>query len=104
MEPLIAPGRQTHHPAVDDRFTPAPPAPEDPTPLDAMAHRLKTPEGRALYAQRQHTPEPVFGIITSVLGVRQFSLQGLAAVRGEWSLVTMAWNIKRMFHLSHAAA
>jgi len=41
----------------------------------------------------------VFGIIKSVLGFRQFLLRGLEAVRGEWSLVTMAWNIKRMFAL-----
>jgi transposase len=104
INPLIAPGRDAHHPAVDDRFAPAPPAPENPTPLDAMRHRLKTPDGRALYAKRKHTPEPVFGIIKSVLGFRQFSLRGLAGARGEWSLVTMAWNVKRMFNLSQAAA
>ena len=44
-------------------------------------------------------PEPVFGIIKSVLGFRQFLLRGLDKVRGEWSLVTMAWNLKRMFTL-----
>ena len=104
IDPLIVPGRQAHHPGLDDRFAPARPAPEDPTPLDAMLHRLKRPEGRALYAQRKHTPEPVFGIIKSVLGFRQFSLRGLAGARGEWSLVTMAWNVKRMFNLSQAAA
>jgi hypothetical protein len=42
---------------------------------------------------------PVFGIIKSVMGFRQFSMRGLEKVRGEWSLVTMAWNIKRMFTL-----
>ena len=80
----------------------APAAPDDPTPVEAMAHRLKTPEGRALYALRKQTPEPVFGIIKSVLGFRQFSLRGLEKVRGEWSLVTMAWNLKRMFALAPA--
>jgi hypothetical protein len=55
-----------------------------------MAHRLKTPEGRKLYAQRKHTAEPVFGIIKSVLGFRQFLLRGLDKVRGEWNLVTLA--------------
>src|SRR5450830_996372 len=54
------------------------------------------------YALRKQTPEPVFGIIKSVLGFRQFLLRGLDKVRGEWSLVTMAWNIKRMFTLSSA--
>jgi hypothetical protein len=60
-----------------------------------MAHRLKTPEGRKVYALRKQTPEPVFGIIKSAIGYRQFSLRGLDKARGEWSLVTMAWNIKR---------
>ena len=46
---------------------------------------------------RKQTPEPVFGIIKSVIGFRQFSLRGLEKVKGEWNLVTMAWNIKRMF-------
>jgi hypothetical protein len=45
-------------------------------------------------------PEPVFGIIKSVLGFRQFLLRGLDKVRGEWSLVTMAWNMKRIFALA----
>ena len=102
IEPLIAMGRQPHHPPLAERFADTPPAPENPTPVEAMAHRLKTPEGRKLYALRKQTPEPVFGIIKSVLGFRQFLLRGLDKVRGEWSLVTMAWNIKRMFTLSPA--
>ena len=95
-------GRQSHHPPLAERFAAPPPAPEDPTPVEAMAHRLKTPEGKKLYALRKQTPEPVFGIIKSVLGFRQFSLRGLEKVRGEWRLVTMAWNMKRMFALSPA--
>ena len=102
IEPLIAMGRQPHHPPLQERFETVPPAPENPTPVEAMAHRLKTSEGRTLYAMRKQTPEPVFGIIKSVLGFRQFSLRGLEKVRGEWSLVTMAWNMKRMFVLNPA--
>jgi len=102
IEPLIAMGRQPHHPPLQQRFAAPPPAPEHPTPVEAMAYRLKTPEGRTLYALRKQTPEPVFGIIKAVLGFRQFSLRGLEKVRGEWSLVTMAWNIKRMFVLNPA--
>jgi transposase len=102
IEPLIALGREAHHPSLSERFAEAPPAPDDPTAVEAMAHRLKTLEGRKLYAQRKHTPEPVFGIIKSVLGFRQFLLRGLDKVRGEWNLVTMAWNLKRMFVLSPA--
>ena len=93
IEPLIAMGRQPHHPPLAERFEQAPPAPENPTPVEAMAHRLRTPEGRKVYALRKQTPEPVFGIIKAALGFRQFSLRGLDKVRGEWSLVTMAWNI-----------
>ena len=102
IEPLIALGREAHHPNLDQRFAAAPPLPENPTPVQAMAHRLQTPQGRALYALRKQTPEPVFGIIKSVLGFRQFLLRGLDAVRGEWRLVTMAWNLKRMFALRAA--
>ncbi len=102
IEPLIAMNRDSHHPSLSERFAGAPPAPEDPTPVEAMAHRLKTPEGKKLYAKRKCMPEPVFGIIKSVLGFRQFLLRGLENVRGEWSLVTMAWNIKRMFALKAA--
>ena len=100
VEPLIAMRRETHHPSPAERFAAAPPAPEDPTPVEAMAHRLQTPAGKKLYALRKQTPEPVFGIIKSVMGFRQFMLRGLACVRGEWSLVTMTWNIKRLFALA----
>jgi transposase len=102
VEPVIAMGRQPHHPPLSERFAALPEAPKEPTPVEAMAHKLKTPAGRALYALRKQTPEPVFGIIKSVLGFRQFSLRGLDKVRGEWSLVTMAWNLKRMFVLAPA--
>ncbi len=100
IEPVIAIGREPHHPSLAERFADAPPA--DSTPLAAMRHRLQTQEGKRRYALRKQTPEPVFGIIKSVMGFRQFMLRGLEKVRGEWSLVTMAWNIKRMFALAGA--
>jgi Transposase DDE domain len=103
INPLIAIGRQPHHPPLAECFASAPPPPDNPTPLAAMTHRLKTPEGRKLYALRKHTPEPVFGIIKSALGFRQFLLHGLDNVRGEWNLVTMAYNVKRLFALAAAA-
>ena len=64
--------------------------------MQAMAHRLKTKAGRAGYALRKQTVEPVFGIIKSVMGFRQFLLRGLNKVSGEWALVCLAWNLKRM--------
>jgi hypothetical protein len=102
IEPLIAMGRQPHHPSLDERFADAPTPPKNPTPVEAMAHRLKTPKGKKLYGLRKQMPEPVFGIIKSVLGFRQFLLRGIDQVRGEWSLVTMAWNLKRIFVLRPA--
>jgi hypothetical protein len=100
IDPMIAQGRQPHYPPLSERFAKVPPAPENPTPLEAMSHRLQTPEGKKLYALRKQTPEPVFGIIKSVMGFRQFLLRGLDNVQGEWSLVTMAWNMKRMYVLA----
>jgi transposase len=102
IAPLIAPGRERHHLGWRERFAEPPPAPPDPTPLDAMRHRLATPQGRQAYALRKQTPEPVFGIIKAVMGFRQFHLRGLDQVKGEWSLVTLAWNMKRMFALQGA--
>ena len=64
-----------------------------------MARRLATQAGRKLYALRQQTIEPVFGIIKAALGLRRFSLRGLAKVRSEWTLVTLAYNLKRLFRM-----
>ena len=61
-----------------------------------MTHRLSTLAGKAAYAIRKETVEPVFGIIKSVMGFRQFSLRVLRKVTGEWNLVCLAWNVKRM--------
>ena len=96
IEPFIAVKRDEHHPAPQERFTEPAALPADATPAQAMAHKLKTKAGRALYALRKQTVEPVFGIIKSVLGFRQFSLRGLKKVTGEWTLVCLAWNLKRM--------
>jgi len=102
IAPLIAPGRERHHRSWQERFAAAPPAPVNPTPLAARAHQLASPEGRQIYALRKQTPEPVFGIIKAVMGFRQFSLRALAKAKGEWTLVTLAWNVKRIFALTPA--
>ena len=65
-----------------------------------MAYRLKTRKGKAVYARRKSTVETVFGIIKQVQGFRQFLLRGLDAVAGEWSLVCIGWNIKRLHALN----
>lgn len=100
IEPLIATGRTSHHVSWKQRFAADPKSPPDSaSPLQKMAHRLKTQRGRKLYALRKQTPEPVFGIIKSVMGYRQCLLRGLESVKGEWNLVSLSWNIKRMFAL-----
>ena len=99
IAPLLSIGREHHHRSRRERFATPPPAPVNPRPLETMAYRLATPEGRQCYALRKHTPEPVFGIIKSVMGFRQFLLRGLEKVKGEWRLVTMAWDVRRMFAL-----
>ncbi|MDT8322408.1 MAG: IS1182 family transposase, partial [Xanthomonadales bacterium] len=102
IEPLFALGREAHHRPWRERCAAPPPLDPDASPLERMAHRLKTQEGRALYALRKQTVEPVFGIIKSVMDFRQFLLRGLDKASGEWSLVTLSWNIKRMFALQPA--
>jgi len=96
IQPLIALGREAHHGSPFDRFAEPLPLPGKPTPLAAMRHRLRTRRGRKLYALRKCTVEPVFGLIKHVMKFRQFLLRGLASARGEWSLVCLAWNMKRM--------
>jgi hypothetical protein len=100
IEPLIAMGRDSHHLPLAERLAQDAPAPETDDPLENMAWYLKTKEGKARYAKRKSTVEPVFGIIKHVLGFRQFSLRGLDAVKGEWKLVAIAFNLKRMHVLA----
>ena len=99
ITPLIAVKREEHHPDPMARFTEPPPLKEAATEAEKMRHLLLTMAGRALYAKRKCTVEPVFGIIKAILGFRQFSLRGLENVKGEFNLVAMAWNLKRMFVL-----
>jgi len=96
IEPLIAVKRDEHHPHYSERFSEPPELPANPTPVQRMTHRLKTGAGKAAYALRKSSVEPVFGIIKSVLGFRQFLTRGLDNVQGEWTLVCLAWNLKRM--------
>ena len=99
-EPYIPEARQRHHPPLAERLADDPPAPTgQPTPAEANAHRLRTRAGKARYAKRKSTVETVFGIIKHVLGFRQFLLRGLRAVQGEWALVCLGWNLKRLFVL-----
>jgi len=102
ITPYIAEGRQRHNEPLHERFAADPPEPPQPNPVEAMAHRLRTRHGKAMYARRKSTVETVFGVIKNVLGFRQFSLRGLEAVSGEWSLVCIGWNLKRLHALKGA--
>ena len=99
ITPYIASGRDGHNKSLEERFKLPPPLSDTADPVVVMKHRLKTTEGKELYAKRKSTIEPVFGIIKQALGFRQFLLRGLDSVEKEWSLVCMAWNIKRMHAL-----
>ncbi len=101
IEPYIATGREPHHQSWQERFAPEPdPPPEDASAQIKMAYKLKTAVGKAIYGARKYTVEPVIGIITEVLGFRQFSLRGVEAAAGEWLLVCLAFNLKRFHTLS----
>jgi transposase len=100
ITPYIAVGREEHNQPLWDRFTEPPPLAENADPVAKMRHRLKTKAGRAIYALRKITSEPVFGIIKAAMGFRSFLLRGYESVQGEWNLVCMAWNIKRLHALT----
>ncbi len=99
VTPYIAVGRNRHNQTLGERFFQPSSLPEDADSIAIMKHRLQTMEGRQLYAKRKSTVEPVFGIIKNIMGFRQFLLRGLTAVMGEWNIVCIAWNLKRMHTL-----
>jgi transposase len=90
-----------HHRSVADLEAKSEPEspPADASITEVMRHRLRTTTGKMLYKLRQQTVEPVFGIIKAVLGFRQFRLRGQAKVSLEWTLVCLAYNLKRLHRL-----
>jgi len=103
IEPYIATGRDGHHVDLLTLMAGEPEAPpEDADHKVKMRYKLLTEAGKAIYKLRKSTVEPVFGTIKEIMGFRQFSLRGLTAAAGEWNLVCLAYNLKRL-HLLHAA-
>jgi len=101
IEPYIATGREPHHLNWEAYFAEAPPVPpSEASPKEQMAYKLRTAIGKAIYRLRKCTVEPVIGIIKEVLGFRQFSLRGEAGAAGEWNLVCLAFNLKRLHVVS----
>jgi transposase len=97
IEPYIATGREVHHKDLNVLLGHLPETPmPDASPKEKMAYKLATEIGHAIYRLRKCTVEPVIGIIKEIMGFRQFSLRGLKKVTGEWCLVCLAFNLKRM--------
>lgn len=95
VDPYIATERLKHHEkALCD---PDSPVPDDLTPKERMARKLRTKQGRETYAQRKGMIEPIFGQIKQVRGFRQFLLRGLAKMRGEWRLICLTHNLRKLF-------
>lgn len=106
---FIPPGRQAHAtqpppPGVaavlEAAGLPTPEAQEEPSPTGsvqaAMRAKLATPAGRAAYAKRKQTVEPVFGQIKECRGLRRFLLRGLRKVTGEWTLWCLTHNLRKL--------
>lgn len=100
IDPYIATGRHSHHSFWQRLLaqTPDPPA-VDASLKSKMAYKLQTEQGKAFYRLRKCTVEPVIGIIKQTMGFRQFSLRGLTKAAGEWSLVCLAFNLRRLHSL-----
>jgi hypothetical protein len=91
FDPYIAPGRQRHpEPAAEASDAPT-------TAKERMAAKVRTPAGKAVYARRKVSVEPVFGQIKAVRGVRRFLLRGLPNIRGEWRLVCLTPNLLKIW-------
>jgi transposase len=106
---FIPPGRQSHaaQPAppgvaavLEAAGLVTPDAPEAPSPTGsvpaAMRAKLATSAGRAAYAKRKQTVEPVFGQIKECRGLRRFLLRGLRKVTGEWTLWCLTHNLRKL--------
>ena len=96
ITPYISFGKEQHNQPLEDRFREPQELPEDATDIQKMKHRLQTKEGKAIYTLRKSMVEPVFGVIKHVMGFRQFMLRGFEKSQGEWNLMCIAYNLKRL--------
>lgn len=100
ITPYISNHREAHNVPLGEPEQGYSRCPEEADGVTKMAHRMNSAEGRGIYSKRKSTVEPVFGVIKQVMGFRRFHLRGFNAVRGEWGLVCMAWNLKRLHALA----
>ncbi len=104
IDPLVAIGRTQPHRPYDFRPPPLPRTPRkiiEPWRI-AMKAKLDSEDAKNLYKKRKHTVEPVFGIIKSAMGFVRFRLRGLSNAAAEWTLITLAYNCKRIARLKAA--
>jgi transposase len=95
IEPYLATERLKHHEKVAS--APRGRIPKDLSAKQRMARKLRTKEGREKYAKRKGMIEPIFGQVKQVLGFRQFSLRGMASMRGEWRLMATVHNLLKLW-------
>lgn len=96
LDPYIAVGRERHNQDPMSRFAEPEALQPEATCKEQMRHKLRTPEGRKVYARRKQVIEPIFGIVKSVIGFTRFSVRGLRKVADEYNLVCSAYNLKRL--------
>jgi transposase len=95
IDPYLATERLKHHEKVAS--APRGRIPEGLSAKQRMARKLRTKKGREMYAKRKGIIEPVFGQLKQVLGLRQFSMRGLASMRGEWRLMATVHNLLKLW-------
>ena len=98
--PLISMHHDKHHHWLANYLAKSEPLSTEASATERMRTRLQTKDGRTAYSKRKCTVEPVFGIIKSVQQFRSFLLRGLECVDGEWTLVCLAYNLKRLRSLA----
>jgi transposase len=101
IDPYVATERLKHHEEIPQ--APRGRIPGDHSAKQRMARKLRTKKGRATYAKRKGMIEPIFGQLKQVLGFRQFSLRGMAQMRGEWRLLCAVHNLLKLWRASQAA-
>jgi transposase len=100
IDPYVATERLKHHEEIPQ--APRGRIPADLSAKQRMARKLRTKKGRATYAKRKGMIEPIFGQLKQVLGFRQFSLRGLAQMRGEWRLLCAVHNLLKLWRAAQA--
>jgi transposase len=95
IDPYVATERLKHNEKVAS--APRGRIPKGLSAKQRMARKLRTKKGRAVYAKRKGMIEPIFGQLKQVLVCRQFSLRGLASMRGEWRLMATVHNLLKLW-------